>query len=413
MGSAYTPEDSLLQRYLDFYKESHAHAELSGQEFATTDRIEAELDRLGIEHFRVSQTGTVGILRNGEGPVVAFRADIDGLPVTEDTGLPYSCKDTAQFNGESVGTMHACGHDTHFTSALAAADYLSQHRERWEGTLVLIFQPAEESGDGANAMLAGGLWERAPRPEVLLGQHVMPMPAGQVALRAENQMSLADTLRVTVTGKQAHGSQPDLSVDPIVAVASMVLRLQTIVSRELKPGTAAVVTVSVLRAGTAVNIIPDTASFVLNIRTPDQASRDTVLAAVHRIVDAEAVAARAQVSYETLNQFTRCFNDPEHTARVQALLGQALGADQVHIMPAAVTGSEDVGALADAIGVPLVYWFFGGFGPESFRDGATPAGNHSPHFGPQAESTLRTGISCAATALMGYLGRENLAGSGA
>lgn len=386
-------------------REAHAHAELSGQEFTTTDRIEAELARLGLEYFRVSATGTVGILRNGEGPVVAFRADIDGLPVTEDTGLDYASTDTALFEGQTVGTMHACGHDTHFTSALAAADYLSQHLDAWAGTLVLLFQPAEETGDGANAMLAGGLWERAPRPQVVLGQHVMPLPVGQAALRAENVMSLADTLRVTVTGKQAHGSQPDLSVDPIVAVASMVLRLQTIVSRELVPGTAAVVTVSVLRAGAAVNIIPETASFVLNIRTPDEPTRNTVRAAVHRIVDAEAAAARASVSYEQLNRFPRCFNDPKQTERVQELLGQALGAENVHTLPAAVTGSEDVGALADSIDVPLVYWFFGGFGPESFAGGATPAGNHSPHFGPQAEGALRTGITLAVTSLLGYLGR--------
>lgn len=405
MGTAYTPDDSLLQRYLGFYKESHAHPELSGQEFATTDRIEADLDRLGIEHFRVTETGTVGILRNGEGPVVAYRADIDGLPVTEDTALPYSSTDTARYEGETVGTMHACGHDTHFTSALAAADYLSQHRDLWAGTLVLIFQPAEENGAGASGMLAGGLWNRAPRPEVVLGQHVMSLPTGQAALRAENLMSLSDSLRVTVQGKQAHGSQPNLSVDPVVAVASMVLRLQTIVSRELTPGTAAVVTVSVLRAGAAPNIIPDTASFVLNIRTPDQVTRDIVLAAVHRIVDAEAAAARASVSYEQLNQFPRCFNDPEQTPRVHALLGQALGAENVHTLPAAVTGSEDVGALADAIDVPLVYWFFGGFGPEPFQDENGAPGNHSPQFGPQAEGALRTGISLAVTSLLGYLTR--------
>lgn len=397
------PTDELIERWVPFYEEAHAFPELSHAEHRTTEQIERALDVLGVEHFRVSATGTVGVVRNGEGPVVAFRADIDGLPVTEDTGLPYASTVVADNGGEPSGTMHACGHDTHFSSLLGAVDHLLAHRDTWAGTLVLVFQPAEEVGSGARAMLDGGLWERAPRPEVVLSQHVGPLPENMVAVREGNMFNLADTLTVTVHGKQAHGSQPESSVDPIVAAASMIVRLQTISSREVAPTSGVVVTVGRIRGGTAPNIIPDTCEFSVNVRTPDTAVRQRVMDAVHRILDAEAAASRASVTHVVEGTFPRCFNDHEQTGRVRSALASEFGEGAVIGLAHPVSASEDAGLLGDEIDVATVYWMFGGFAAEAFADGEGPPGNHSPHFAPDARATLRTGVRAAVSALGVYL----------
>ncbi len=398
------PTPDLLERWTSFYEDAHAHPELGHAEFRTTDNIERELDRLGVENFRVCGTGTVGVLRNGAGPTIAFRADIDGLPVVEQTNLPYASRATGEYKGEQVGVMHACGHDTHFSALLGTVEHLLAHRDAWAGTLVLIFQPAEESGDGADRMVAGGLWDRAPRPEVLLGQHVGPAPAGMFALRAGHLMSLTDTLQVTVHGQQAHGSQPQDAVDPIVAAASLVGRLQTVVSREVAPGAGVVVTVGTIRGGTAPNIIPETCELTINIRTPDEATREPVVAAVRRIMQAEALASRTRVEVDSMDSFSRCFNDPEETEKVIGALRGAFSEEAVILMPSAATASEDVGVLADSIGIPLVYWFFGAAPMEAFADGMPPI-NHSPHFAPDGALAMDTGIRAATAVILSYLGR--------
>lgn len=397
----------LIDRWLPFYEAAHAHAEISEAETWTTDAIEGALSALGVETQRFSPTGTTAVIRNGEGPVIAFRADIDGLPVTENTGLSYASQQQTEYGGRATGTMHACGHDTHFTSALAATDFLMQHREAWSGTLILLFQPAEETGSGARLMLDGGVWDALPKPDMVIGQHVMPLPAGHVALKPQNLMSMANTYTVTVNGKQAHGSQPDASIDPIVAAAHMIVRLQTVVSRETHIAGGVVVTVGSIHAGSAPNIIPDTAEFTINIRTPDEAVRERTLAAVHRIVEAEAAASGATVDIVPLNAFPRCFNDPAATARVTSLLEEAFGDRGVIPLDRALPGSEDVGAFADAIDVPLVYWFFGGFPAEDFADGGSPAGNHSPEFAPNGKLALSTGVTAAVSVLLGLLQAES------
>lgn len=396
--------DALVSAWLPFYREAHAFPELAHHEHRTTDRIEAKLDRLGIERFRPAETGTVAILRNGDGPTVAFRADIDGLPVLEATGLDYASKNHDTLDGDDVPTMHACGHDTHFASALAAADYLASHRDEWSGTVVFVFQPAEETGSGADAMLAGGLWDRAPKPSIVLGQHVTRLPGGVVSLKPEHLMSLADSLTVTVTGKQAHGSMPDESIDPIVAAAHMIVRLQTVVSRELPPRSGAVVTVSRIHGGSAPNIIPDSVTFTLNIRTPSDDLRTATLEAVNRIIENEAAASRARVAVTELNRFPRCYNDPENTERVIQTLAGTFGVENVTAPEYALTGSEDVGALADAIGVPMVYWMFGAFPSDAFAHGQQPPIPHSPFFGPDASLALETGVSAAVNVLLSYVG---------
>ena len=383
------------------YLHLHAHPELSMQEHATADYVAAELDTLGIENFRCGGTGVVGTIRNGEGPVVAFRADTDGLPIAEDTGLDYASTVTGTLeDGTVVPVMHGCGHDTHVTSLLTAARLLADRTDAWSGTLVLVFQPGEETAAGARAMVDDGLWDRAPRPEVVLGQHVMPGQAGTVNLSHGAAMAMADALRVTVYGKQSHGSQPQSSIDPIVLGAHMIARLQTIVSREIDPRSPAVVTSGTFHAGLKENIIPDRAEFTLNIRTFEQEVRAQVLAAVRRIVVGEAAVSGApEPLVEEIYTFPRCHNDPAEAERIEAALRAELGEENVAVSEP-VMGSEDFGHLADSIGVPSVYWMFGGF---DLGEGEPPV-NHSPYFGPVMEPTLTTGTRAAVTGILAYLG---------
>lgn len=398
--------EGFIAEHVEMYKEFHRAPELSSAEHRTAEAIEARLTELGIEHFRSGGTGVVGLLTNGEGPVVGFRADTDGMPIAEATGLDYASTATGTLpDGKDAPTMHGCGHDTHITAALAAAQYLTANRDAWHGTVVLLFQPGEETAWGAKAMVDDGLWDRAPRPEVVLAQHVMPVEAGKFWLRAGNMASLADSWRITVRGRQAHGSQPEKSLDPIVAAASMVLRLQTIVSRELAPITPAVVTVGTFHAGLKENIIPETAEFSLNVRTPDEDVRAHVLASIRRIVAAEAAASGiGEPAIVEINRFPRLFNDAEHTARAQAALTAGFGPDAVIEAPLGM-GSEDAGWLGDAIGVPVVFWAFGAFPAAAFADGKAPAGNHSPHFAPDAELAVVNGTGAALAVLLEYLGK--------
>lgn len=397
--------EDFLASYVEVYKHLHAHPELSAQEFTTAEYIEAHLAKLGIESFRCGTTGVVGTLTNGEGPTIAFRADTDGLPIQEQTGVDYASTDTGVLpDGATAPVMHGCGHDTHITSALAMAALLAERKDLWKGTLVLIFQPGEETAYGARAMVNDGLWDKAPLPGVVLAQHVMPVPSGKLVIRRGHMTSLADSWRVTVHGQQAHGSQPEKSIDPIVAAAAMVLRLQTIVSRELAPTTPAVITVGTFHAGLKENIIPESAEFSLNVRTPDEETRAVVLAAIRRIISAEAAASRApEPTITELNNFPRCYNDPSSTEQVMAAFTADFGADVLIVAPLGM-GSEDAGWLSDAIGVPGVFWAFGAFAAEMFDDGAAPAGNHSPFFAPDARSAVVNGTAAALSGVLAYLG---------
>lgn len=394
-----------VAEHLELYKAFHRAPELSSQEHRTAAAIQQRLDELGIEHFRCGGTGVVGLLRNGEGPVIGFRADTDGLPIAEETALDYASTATGTLpDGSTVPVMHGCGHDTHITDALAAAAYLAGNRAAWAGTIVLLFQPAEETAAGAKAMVDDGLWDRAPCPEVVLAQHVMPQRSGTVTLRPGHMASLADSWRITVRGRQAHGSQPEKSIDPIVAAAAMVLRLQTIVSRELPPTKPAVVTVGTFHAGLKENIIPETAEFSLNVRTPDEETRIQVLDAIRRIVNAEAAASGIGApGIVEISRFPRLFNDAGHTERVTAAFREAFGEESIISAPLGM-GSEDAGWLGDAIGVPVVFWSFGAFPHEQFEDGNMPPGNHHPGFAPDAEAALVHGTAAAITAMLAYVG---------
>jgi amidohydrolase len=287
--------DALLPDLETIYKDIHSHPELSMQEHRTAGVAAERLRAAGYEVTTgVGKTGVVGLLRNGEGATVMLRADMDALPVQEATGLPYASKVTAtDSSGKTVPVMHACGHDIHVTWLIGAATLFAKSRDDWKGTIMAVFQPAEETAQGSQAMIDDGLFKRFPQPDVILGQHVMCMPAGVIGGRIGVTTSAADSLQIKLFGRGAHGSMPEASVDPVLMAASIVLRLQGIVSREVPPTEAAVVTIGVLQAGTKENVIPDEAVIKLNVRTFDEGVRKLVLAAIERIVNAEAAASGA------------------------------------------------------------------------------------------------------------------------
>ncbi len=402
----------------DLYRHLHRHPELSYQEHATAAIVAGSLTALGYEVAEgVGRTGVVGILRRGDGPVVLVRADMDGLPVEESTGLPYASTDRAvDPDGLDVGVMHACGHDVHVTCLLGASQQLAADPS-WSGTLMIIAQPAEEVGSGARAMLDDRLYERFGRPDVVLGQHVAPLPAGLIAIHPGPAYAATDSLKVTLYGKGGHGSRPEACIDPVVMAAATVMRLQGVVSREVAGGDTAVVTVGVIRAGTKVNIIPDTAELQINVRSYDPTVRETVLAAIHRIVKAEAAASGAprEPSFEHTDAFPAVVNDPAAVARTAEAMRAVFGLQGV-IDPGPVTGSEDVGEFATAAGAPCVYWVLGGADPAAFAGVTDVSGmaramagipsNHSSQYAPVVSPTLGAGVTALVTAARAWLGPQ-------
>jgi len=396
------------------YRDVHAHPELSLQEHRTAA---AAADRLGAAGFDVTTglggTGVVGLLRNGDGPAVMLRADMDALPIREATGLPYASTATAtDADGHQVPVMQACGHDMHVAWLAGAAALLAAARDAWRGTVLAVFQPAEETAQGARAMIDDGLFDRFPKPVVVLGQHVMPAPAGAIGYRPGTTQAAADSLEVRLFGRGAHGSMPESSVDPVVMAASTVLRLQTIVSREVAAGQAAVVTVGALQAGTKDNVIPDEALLKVNVRTFDEAVRTRVLDAIARIVRAEAAASGAPRPPEirTTEHYPLTVNDPSRTARVAAALRRHFGDDRVRELPAPYAASEDFGSFGAEWGVPSVFWYVGGTDAERYRR-AERAGrvaqdiptNHHPAFAPVIHPTLETGVQAMTVAALDAL----------
>ena len=270
------------------YEDLHAHPELSGEEHRTAGIVTEWLTQYGYDvHEDVGGTGVVGVLRRGDGPVVMVRADMDALPVEESTGLPYA--------STVPGVMHACGHDVHVTCLLGAAAQLAAD-DTWTGMLITVFQPAEETVSGAEAMVADGLLALVPRPDVVLGQHVAPLPAGLIGLRSGPAFAASDALKVTLFGRGGHGSRPEATIDPVVMAAATILRLQTVVARELAGGDTAVLTVGAINAGTKANVIPDSAELLINTRSYDERVRAHLLASIQRIISAEAAASGATTS---------------------------------------------------------------------------------------------------------------------
>jgi hippurate hydrolase len=398
----------------DFYRDIHQHPELSMQERRTAGKAAERLEAAGYDVTTgVGGTGVVGRLDSGDGPTVMLRADMDALPVKEATGLPYASTATATDpSGAEVPVMHACGHDMHVTWLAGATALLAGARDAWQGTVLAVFQPAEETAQGAQAMIDDGLFDRFPQPEVILGQHVMPGPAGVIRYRAGTTQAAADSLEVRLFGRGAHGSMPESSVDPVVMAAATVLRLQTIVSREVAAGQSAVVTIGALQAGTKDNVIPDEALLKLNVRTFDEQVRTHVLDAIRRIVEAEATASGAPRPPEitSTEHYPLTVNDPDRTARVGAALRAHFGEDRVRELAAPYSASEDFGSFGTEWGVPSVFWYVGGTDPELYRR-AEQAGrvaqdiptNHNAKFAPVIHPTLETGVQAITTAALDAL----------
>ncbi|MGB7448693.1 MAG: amidohydrolase [Ornithinimicrobium sp.] len=392
--------DALRANLHDLYRHLHAHPELSMAEHDTAALVSERMSALGYTVTSCAGTGLTATLTRGEGPVVAFRADIDGLPLPEATGLSYASTARGTLpDGTDVPVMHACGHDTHITCAIGAATLLAAETPEWRGTVVFLFQPGEETAAGAAAMVADGVWEKAlpdgRRPEVVYSQHVWPGLTGTVDITPGPAMARADALKVTVHGRGGHGSRPEGTIDPVVLTAYMIVRIQSIVAREVAAQSPAVITVATVRAGLKENIIPATAEFTLNVRTLDDAVRDRVLASLRRVISAEAQASGAPApEIEELYTFPLLVNDEDLTADAVAVLSAELGADQVGHIPASM-GSEDFGHLPQAIDVPGVYWFFGGTPADTIEGEAPVPFNHSPLFAPALEPTLSTGVRAA------------------
>ena len=403
---------TLLPDLEALYKDVHAHPELSMQETRTAGLAAERLRASGFEVTTgVGNTGVVGLLRNGDGPIVMLRADMDALPVEEATGVPYASTATATDpEGKEVPVMHACGHDMHVTWLAGATALMAQARDAWRGTLMAVFQPAEETAAGAQAMIDDGLFKRFPKPDVVLGQHVMVGPAGVLGGRTGAITSAADSLQIRLFGRGAHGSMPQASIDPVVMAASVVLRLQTIVSREVAAAESAVVTVGALQAGTKENVIPDEAIIKLNVRTFDEGVRKRVLAAIERIVNAEAAASGAPKAPEItpLDRYPRAVNDAAASKRVADAFRQHFSPERVHETGPA-SASEDFGSFGAEWSVPSVFWFVGGTDPDIYakakaanRINELPT-NHNPRFLPVIHPTLATGVEALVVASQAWL----------
>ncbi|MEV5040895.1 amidohydrolase [Microbacterium sp. LMI1x-1-1.1] len=395
------------------YTDLHRHPELSFQETRTAGVITRELAALGLDYEEgVGRTGVVTVIRSGDGPVVWLRADMDGLPVPEQTGLPYaSTARGVDPAGQDVPVMHACGHDMHVTAMLGALEKLQATRGEWSGTVVAVFQPAEEYGAGAQAMIADGVLDRYPKPDIVLGQHLTPLPAGTIGVRPGTQMAASDGITVTLHGRGGHGSRPHSTIDPIVMAAATVMRLQTVVSREVDPREMAVVTVGSIHAGLKNNIIPAEATLELSLRYPDDAARSDILARVERVVRAEAAASGAEQepTITTLHTLPPTINDADATARLTAAMDRAFGEGTV-VDPGMFTGSEDVSWFAREAGAPLVYWFWGGVDPQQYADAAAAGTisrdiptNHSPFFAPVLHPTIERGVDALTVAAREFL----------
>lgn len=392
------------------YVDLHEHPELSSHETQTAAKLATRLRSIGYDVTEnVGGTGLVAVMKNGAGPTIMLRTELDALPVPEKTGLPYASKVTAKDDsGKEVPVMHACGHDVHMASIIGTAEVMAASKNTWHGTLVIIGQPAEETISGAKAMLADGLMTKFPKPDAMVALHVgNGLPAGKVGITSGYMSSNADSIKITIFGKGAHGSQPHNAIDPIVLGAKIVLALQTIPSREVRPGEPVVVTVGYFQAGLKNNIIPDEAKLGLTVRTYDQDVRKHVLASINRIVKGEAEAAGVTKLPEiTHDEATDAvYNDPALAKSMTAVLVKALGKDNVEQEPPSMT-SEDFSYFV-AQGVPGFYFSLGGANPQKWAEakasGEKLPSNHSPLFAPDAKPAIETGITAEVAVLRSLL----------
>ncbi|HZH14467.1 MAG TPA: amidohydrolase [Archangium sp.] len=404
--------DGLYPELDTLYRDLHQNPELSHQEEKTAAKLAERLRKLGFEVTqKVGGHGVVAVLRNGKGPTVLLRTDMDALPVEEKTGLPYASKAMARDDtGQSVSVMHACGHDVHMTVWVGTATLLARAKDRWRGTLVMVGQPAEERGSGARGMLEDGLYKRFPKPDFAVALHNSAAAvAGSIEYVAGYALANVDSVDITLHGKGGHGAYPHTTVDPIVLAARTILSLQTLVSREKSPLEPAVVTVGSIHGGTKHNIIPDEVKLQLTVRSYKPEVRKQLLAGIERVVNAEATAAGAPRKPEvTVSEGTPAtYNDPELTKRLVGAITRVLGKENLREAQP-VMGGEDFSEYGLA-GVPAVMLWLGTVEPKRHAEakaaGETLPSLHSPLFAPDRERTLRTGVTTLTTSALELLGK--------
>ncbi|KAI9701734.1 MAG: hypothetical protein M1820_006362 [Bogoriella megaspora] len=410
-----------LHPYETLYKHFHSHPELSHQEKETATTIHRELSKLAdfSLHPNIGGHGLAAVLKNGPGKTVLLRADMDGLPVEEQTGLPYASKARMRDrDGVEKPVMHACGHDMHITSLLAAAELLHRAREEWSGTLLLIFQPAEERGEGAKRMVDEGLYDQVPIPDIVLGGHVMPFRSGTLGTKKNLMATSADSMAITIYGRGGHASQPHMTIDPVVTAASTVLKLQTIVSREVAPDDQAVVTVGSIVAGDAENIISDRAVLKVDVRAIYPSTREKVLKSVERIVRAESDASTAPKppDFKPTRHFPFMYNDPELVDKLDVhYASHFTESPQAFIRDCPrLGGSEDFAILGTEVDRPCCFWVYGGTDPEKWdkaekedRLGQDIPINHSAFFAPVIQPTLKVSVDAYAIGALTWLAKSS------
>lgn len=404
--------DAIYKDVEALYVDLHQHPELAFQETRTSATLAARTKALGYEVTApVARTGVVAVLKNGPGPTVMLRTELDALPVEEKTGLPFASRVTVTMaNGSSTPVMHACGHDLHMAAWAGTARLMAEHKDRWRGTLILVGQPAEEGLGGAKAMLADGLFTRFPRPDFALSLHDDDtMPSGTIGYHPGFFRSMSDGVTITVYGRGGHGAMPHNTVDPVVLASRIVLALQTVVSRETNPVDPVVVTIGSIHGGTAGNVIPDEVRLQLSVRTYTKEVRTRTLDAIRRIARGEAIAAGAPREPRVdapAEAGVPVYNDPALTQRLASALKRALGERAAIEMPQKMT-SEDF-ALYGAAGVPAVLLHIGAVAPaklaQAAASGVPVPAPHSPEWAPDLEPTLKAAIRAETAALLELLG---------
>ena len=403
--------DGMYPQLEAIYKDIHSHPELSFKETRTAAKLAAEMRSLGFEVTeQVGRTGVVALYRNGAGPTVLVRTELDALPMEEKTGLPYASRVKTEWNGHETFVAHSCGHDIHMASWVGTARTLLALKEQWHGTLMFIAQPAEEAGGGARAMVDDGLFKRFPKPDFAFALHTNPSPYGFVGYRVGPITSAADSLEITFKGRGGHGSAPDKTVDPVTMAAHFVTDVQTVVSREKDPFEFGVVTVGAIQAGTAGNIIPDSAILRGTIRSYKPEVREKLLDGVRRTAKATAAMAGApEPAIDLGDGGSAVINDKAVVQRTVAALKAQLGDPKVVEVPP-ITASEDFSVYGNA-GVPSMFFFIGVSDPkevaESLKKGGKPLPfNHSPFFAPVPEPSIKIGVEAMTTAVLSAMGAK-------
>ncbi|GAB3238247.1 M20 metallopeptidase family protein [Kineosporia babensis] len=381
---------------LKFYRDLHAHPELSGNEHRTQAAVHSALATTASQIRSCGGTGLEAVLRNGPGPVVGFRADMDALPLQENTGLPYA--------STNDGVMHACGHDVHTASLVGAMRWLDSHREAWSGTLVGIFQPAEETGAGALAMLDDGLFDTTGRPDVILGQHVTSAPLGKLLIKPGWFLAGQRAWRVSVTGTGGHASRPHLANEALLTAVAMVNRLQTVTSREIDPFRMAVLTVATFHAGTKENVIPAEAVFTVSARAYEPEVAAKLEAALLRILHGEAAAGGVEVDIREISHLPAVYNDPAENARAATALHEVFGEQPE--TPDPLPASDDFSRYAERLKVPSVIWNFGVHDPALPQNAV--ARNHDARFAPHPTGAVSVGLAGAIAVLTARLQDRDL-----